>query len=171
MPPGPRIWPSFVLMNTIALVVAILLFLVGMTGIIVPVMPGTPLIWLGMLLYGLLTGFSNLTVYFFIFQGLLALAAMAVDYAATAWGSRRFGGGKASLWGAVIGLLVGLFFLPYGLLLGPFLGAFFAELIFTRQGVQALRSGIGALIGFWGGLSLKLLLGTVMIVWFFIEIC
>lgn len=157
-------------MSTVALIVAALLFLVGITGIIIPVLPGTPVIWLGMLLYGLLTGFSTLAPIFFILQALLAVVAMAVDYAATAWGSRRFGGSKASLWGGVAGLLVGLFFFPYGLLLGPFLGAFFAELIFTRQGAQALRSGVGALVGFWGGLPLKLLLGLVMIVWFFIEI-
>ena len=152
------------------MVLATLFFLVGMAGMVVPALPGAPLIWLGMLLYGLLTGFDNLTPWFFIFQGLLALAAMAVDYAATAWGSRRFGGSKASLWGAAAGLLVGLFFFPIGLILGPFLGAFLFELLTTQQAEQALRSGAGALLGFWGGAPLKLLLGLVMVIWFFIEI-
>lgn len=158
-------------MSTVALVAAILLFLVGLAGIIIPALPGTPVIWLGMLLYGLLTGFSNLAPSFFIFQGLLALAAMAVDYAATALGSRHFGGSKASLWGAVAGLVVGLFFFPIGLIVGPFLGAFLLELLARGQADQALRSGAGALLGFWGGVPLKLLLGLVMITWFIIEIC
>lgn len=157
-------------MNTVALVLAIILFLTGVAGIILPALPGIPLIWVGMLLYGLMTGFQTLSAKFLIIQGLLAVASLVLDYVTAALGSRYFGGSKASTWGAAIGLLAGFSFFPLGLFLGPFLGAFIAELIYTQEPVQSLRSGAGALLGFWGGLPLKLILAAAMIIWFFIVI-
>ena len=157
-------------MQILALVIASLLFLFGIVGSLVPVVPGAPLIWLGMLIYGLMTGFEELTLVFFIIQGALALAVMGVDYIASGLGSRYFGGTRAAFWGAAAGLLVGLFFFPIGLLVGPFAGAVVAELIFSRRADRAVLSGVGASVGFWGGLPIKLLLEAGMIAWFFIRI-
>ncbi|MGB4682142.1 MAG: DUF456 domain-containing protein, partial [Dethiobacteria bacterium] len=85
-------------------------------------------------------------------------------------GSRYFGASKAAALGALLGLVVGLFFFPIGLLVGPFAGAVLFELILTRQPENALRSGLGAVIGFWSGAAIKLILEIGMIVWFFIEV-
>ncbi|HOL17742.1 MAG TPA: DUF456 family protein, partial [Bacillota bacterium] len=141
-----------------ALIVALLLFITGVVGSFVPVLPGAPLIWLGMIIYGAMTGFRGLTWWFFTGQALLALAVMGIDYLASAVGSRYFGGGKAAFYGAMLGLLAGVFIGPVGLLVGPFAGAVIAELIFGRKTDQALRAGLGAFIGFWGGMPVKLLL-------------
>ncbi len=156
--------------HIIGLVVASIIFLVGLAGTILPVMPGAPLIWLGMLIYGFIAGFEALGVVFFIVQGLLALAVMGVDYLFTAMGSHYFGGSKAALWGAAGGLLVGLFFFPFGLLIGPFLGAALADLLFRKKADQALRSGVGASLGFFSALPIKLTLEVIMIVWFLVRI-
>lgn len=154
----------------IAVAVASLFILAGLAGTLLPVLPGPLLIWLGMFFYGLIAGFNELGIQFYIFQALLAFSVMGVDYLFAALGSRLFGGSKAAFWGAAAGLLIGLFFFPYGLLLGPFLGAVIAELITRAKTGQAVRSGIGASLGFFGALPLKLALETIMILWFVIRI-
>jgi len=154
----------------IAIIVAALFFLVGLTGTLLPVLPGAPIIWLGMLVYGFIAGFESLGLYFFLVQGLIALVVMGVDYFFTAMGSRYFGGTRAAFWGAAGGLLVGLFFFPFGLLIGPFVGATLADLIARRKTGAALKSGFGASLGFFGALPLKLGLETVMIAWFVLRI-
>jgi uncharacterized protein YqgC (DUF456 family) len=153
-----------------AFVIASLFFAVGIVGTFAPVLPGAPLIWLGMLIFGIMTGFEKLGWLFYLLQGLLAVAVLGVDYLATALGSRYFGASKAAALGALLGLVVGLFFFPIGLLVGPFAGAVLFELILTRQPENALRSGLGAVIGFWSGAVIKLILEIGMIVWFFIEV-
>lgn len=157
-------------MEIAAYIAASILFAAGIVGTFAPVLPGAPLIWAGMLVFGLMTGFEKLNWLFFLLQGVLAIAVMGVDYLATALGSRYFGASKAAVFGAVIGLIAGLFFLPLGLLIGPFAGAVLLELIFTRKPDTALRSGLGAVIGFWSGFVFKLIMEAGMITWFFIEV-
>ncbi len=157
-------------MTALAYIIAALFFLAGIVGTFAPVLPGAPLIWLGMLLFGLLTGFKNLSWSFFLLQGLLAVAIMGVDYLATALGSRYFGASKAAVFGALAGLVTGFFFLPIGLLVGPFLGAVLFEYLARRQFDIAIRSGLGAVIGFWSGALFKLVLELGMIIWFLITV-
>lgn len=158
------------MIEIIALVVASLFFLVGLIGTLLPVMPGAPVIWGGMLVYGFIAGFENLGFFFLAAQALLALTVMGVDYLFTAMGSHYFGGSKAALWGAAGGLLVGLFFFPIGLLIGPFLGAALADLLFRRRTDLAVKSGIGASLGFLSALPIKLTLEAVMITWFVLRV-
>lgn len=157
-------------MTALAYIIAALFFLAGIVGTFAPVLPGAPLIWLGMLLFGLLTGFKNLSWSFFLLQGILAVAIMGVDYLATALGSRYFGASKAAVFGALAGLVTGFFFLPIGLLVGPFLGAVLFEYLARRQFDIAIRSGLGAVIGFWSGALFKLVLELGMIIWFLITV-
>ncbi len=150
------------------LLLTMIIFLAGIVGTMLPVMPGPVLIWLGMLVYGLFTGFENLSFYFFFLQGLAALLVMAVDYAATAVGTKKFGGSRISIWGAVIGLFAGIILLgPIGLVFGPFLGALAGELLTGLPPEKAIRSSMGALVGLLGGLFIKLSIEAVMIYWFF----
>ena len=119
-------------------------------GIIFPLLPGIPPIWVGMLLYGLMTGFQTLSAT--IIQGLLAVASWSWTMSPPL-GSRYFGGKQGSTWGRP-SPPGGLLLLSLGLFLDPS-WAFIAELIHTQEPVQSLRSGVGALLGFWGGLPLK----------------
>lgn len=129
----------------------------------VPVIPATLIIWSAALLHAVLTGFQPITWGFLAALGVLAIAAMLVDNLAAAWGAKKFGGSSAAGWGALIGGLVGLLLGPLGFMIGPFLGAVLAELIFTRKSIlEAISSGVGTLLGLLGGIGAKLVIHMVM---------
>ncbi len=158
-------------MSIPALIPTVILFILGILGMALPVLPGAALIWAGMFLYGVLTGFSSLGFAFYLLQGLAVLLAWSIDYFATALGTRYSGGSRTAVLGAVLGLFLGLFLLgPAGIIFGPFLGALAGELLRGTPADKALRSSLGALIGVVGGLLLKLLLAAAMIYWFFQQI-
>ena len=158
-------------LDTVALVLAVILFIMGLIGTVLPVLPGVLLIYAGMVLYGVLTGFAGLDTMFFILQGMAVVLVFSLDYLATAAGSRRFGGSKYAAWGAALGTLLGILLLgPFGILVGPFLGAVTAEIIRGKDPQQAVRIGFGTLVGLLGGTILKLGIEGLMIVWFFLSI-
>lgn len=155
-------------MEIVPLLVASILFLLGIIGTFLPILPGAALIWGGMLVYGFLTGFARLDLTFFIVQGLAVLLIIGLDYVAAAWGTQRFGGTRRAAVGAAVGLLLGLVTMgPVGIIFGPFLGAFLGELTGGLPADKALRSSFGALIGLVGAIFLKLAIEGVMIYWFF----
>lgn len=155
-------------MEILAWILAGLSFLAGIAGIILPVLPGVPLIFVGILLYGLLTGFKGFTWTFILGQGAAVALSFLIDYLATAWGVSRQGGSRLALWGGMLGLLFGVLLLgPWGVILGPFLGSFLAELLASRFDLyRALKVGWGSLLGFLGGTFIKLVLAFTMIGWF-----
>lgn len=158
-------------MNIIGLVLAIILFLAGLAGTVLPVLPGAPLILLGMVVYGFFTGFAQLSWGVFVWQAVAVALAFLIDYLAGVWGVRRYGGSRAALWGSVIGLFAGALALgPAGIIVGPFLGAFLGEFLARKDVAQGLRTGVGSLIGLLGGTVLKLVIELVMIVWLFLVI-
>jgi len=157
-------------MATVALVLTVLLFLLGLAGIVLPILPGVILIYAGMLLYGIMTGFAALDTNFYLLQGMALLLTFFIDYLAASTGTRRYGVSRRSAWGAAAGVLFGLFLGPFGIIIGPFLGAILAELTGGKQLEQAVRAGVGTLIGFVGGTALKFVIAALMIIWFFISI-
>ena len=158
-------------MSGAALLFAVILFVVGLAGTVLPVLPGAILIYGGMLLYGFMTGFATLDANFFLLQAMALIIIFAVDFLATAAGSKRFGGSKYATWGAILGTLAGLLiFGPFGIIIGPFLGATLAELIRGKKPNLAFRAGFGTLIGLLGGTVLKLGIEILMIVYFFLTI-
>lgn len=157
-------------MATGALIIAIILFIVGLLGTVLPILPGAILIYAGMLIYGFMTGFATLDFTFFLIQGLVFAFIFVVDYWATAAGTRRFGGSKQAGWGAAIGMIVGIFFGPLGIVIGPFLGAVGAELLRKTELSLAIRVGFGTLVGLLGGTIIKLGVEILMIIYFFIKI-
>lgn len=157
-------------MTEIALILAVILFLLGLAGIVLPTLPGVILIYSGMLLYGILTRFATLDANFFLLQGLVVLLVFTIDFIATAVGTRSFGGSKQAVWGAIIGILIGLLiFGPFGIILGSFLGVVIAEILLGKKLNIAIRSGFGTLIGIVGGTALKILIGILMIIAFFLS--
>ncbi len=158
-------------MQIIALIIAIIFFIAGIIGTAFPIIPGALLIWLGMLIYGFMVNFTNLTTEFYIIQALAALMVQSVDYVAAAIGTKKFGGSKTSTWMAALGLLLGIIFLGIpGIIFGPFLGALAGELIGKVPINKALYSSFGTLLGLLGGFLLKFFIEALMIIWFFISI-
>ncbi len=158
-------------MSTTALIPTLILFVLGIVGTLVPLLPGAALIWVGMLLYGFLTGFAGLGFTFYLLQGLAVILFWGIDYIATAMGTRYSGGSRWAIWGAALGLLFGLVTMgPAGIIFGPFIGALAGEMINGAPAEKALRSSLGALVGLLGGLVIKLSIAAVMIYWFFKQI-
>lgn len=158
-------------METTALILSIILFIAGLLGTILPILPGAVLIYGGMLLYGFMTKFASLDVNFFLLQALVLVLIFSIDFLASAAGTRRSNGSKQAAWGAVIGTIFGIIsFGPLGIVIGPFLGAVIAELVRGIELNQAIRVGFGTLIGILGGTVLKLCAEILMIVYFFMRI-
>ncbi|MFO7173820.1 MAG: DUF456 family protein [Bacillota bacterium] len=145
---------------------ATLALLVGTAGTLLPGLPGLPLMGLAVLAYGWWEGFAAISPGYLAFvAGLIALA-MAGEHWARAWGTRRFGGTAWGAWGAVAGSILGLFFLPLGLVAGPFAGAVAGELLAGRRAGQALRAGVGGVVGVLVGTGLNLAAALVILLTF-----
>ena len=139
------------------------LILLGLAGTILPALPGLPLVFAGMLLAAWVDGFRLISGWTIALLALLTLVSVGVDIAATALGAKRVGAGKAAMFGAAIGTLVGAFFAIPGLLLGPFLGAMIAELMAGRKLAHASRIGFGTWVGLAVGTALKIALAFAML--------
>lgn len=129
--------------------------LVGLAGCILPMLPGPPLAWLGMLLLHF-TDRVDFSVTELVVSALVVIATLVLDYFTPMIGAKKFGGGKYGNHGCVIGTIVGMFFLPLGLILGPFLGAVIGELIAGKPFRAALKAGFGSFVGFLFGTLIKL---------------
>lgn len=129
--------------------------LVGLAGCILPMLPGPPLAWLGMLLLRF-TDRVDFSVTELVVSALVVIATLVLDYFTPMIGAKKFGGGKYGNRGCVIGTIVGMFFLPLGLILGPFLGAVIGELIAGKPFRAALKAGFGSFVGFLFGTLIKL---------------
>ena len=142
---------------------AAVLVLVGLAGIILPALPGLPLVFAGMLLAAWAGDFERIGVVPLVILGLLTLLSLVADFLATAAGAKRVGAGPLAVWGAALGTLAGLFFGPLGLLLGPFLGAMTGELWHTRALRRATHVGLATWLGLLLGTVLKLALAFAMV--------
>lgn len=148
----------------------IILMISGILGCVLPVIPGPPLSYLGLLLLHF-TERYHFSPRFLIIWAVLTAAVYALDYIIPAWGTKKFGGGKRGVWGSVIGLVIGLFFFPpFGIIAGPFVGAVIGELTAGRDSNTALKSGFGSFLGFLLGTLLKLITSGMMTWYFFHEL-
>jgi uncharacterized protein YqgC (DUF456 family) len=144
-------------------IVAAGLVLVGIAGTVLPGLPGAILVLAGLALAAWIDGFSRVGLGTLAVLAALTAATYALDLVATAVGARRFGTSWWGVLGAVAGAMVGLFFGPPGLVLGPFLGAFAAELVARRDVRQAGRAGVGAWLGLLLGTAARLALVLAMV--------
>lgn len=144
-------------------VIAGILILVGLAGTILPALPGTPLVFVGMLVAAWAGGFQEISGWTVALLGVLTALALLADFVATLLGARGFGASNWALVGAAIGAVVGLFLGIVGLLIGPLVGAVAGELIAGRGLRQAMHAGVGAAIGFVVGTLAKIALSFTML--------
>ncbi len=147
--------------------IAIGLMLVGLIGTVVPGIPGLPLVLAGGVLFTVGSGFDLIGPWQlggFVGLGLLG---MALSFLGNLLGARAFGASIFGVIGALVGLFVGFFLAgPIGLLIGPLLGAVLAELARGRELREALRSGVGALLGYVFGTLAEVAIALVLVGWF-----
>lgn len=157
--------------HSLCYVLAAVLIVVGLAGVILPALPGLPLVFVGMLLAAWAGDFQQIGWVGLTALGLLTLLSVAVDFFAALVGARRVGASRKALLGAVFGTFAGLFFGPIGLFAGPFVGALLGELWHGRELRQATKVGFGTWLGIVLGVVLKLglafaMLGLFVFAWF-----
>jgi uncharacterized protein YqgC (DUF456 family) len=152
----------------ILLILGIVLMILGIIGCLVPVLPGPPLSYLGLILLHL-TRFGHFTYPTLIIFGLVAVVVTIMDYIVPVWGTKRFGGSKYGIRGATVGLIIGFFLGPLGLIMGTLIGAFVGEMIFKDDISYAFKAGLGSLLSFLTGIGLKLATSLVMTFYFIRE--
>lgn len=141
----------------------VLLTAVGFAGTILP-LPGPLFVLGGSICMAFALGEPYPAWWVWCLVGLLCAGSFVIDNICTYFGARQFGSSKAAMWGSIIGVFAGAFFFPIGLILGPFAGAFIAEFFVVKRGTQeSLKSGTGALLGYFAGVLGKMLLCAAML--------
>ncbi len=152
-------------MDIVLIILGSILIIAGIIGCILPVLPGPPLSFAGLLLLHF-TSIVHFTTFTIIFTALAALLATILDYFVPAWGTKKAGGTKWGIRGSGIGVIIGLFFAPIGIFVFPFLGALIGELFYhyqIRKNVKdpdkfskSLVASLGSFLGLIFGIVLKL---------------
>lgn len=150
-------------MELVGWTLAALLVLVGLVGTVVPLLPGPPLVFAGLLLAAWIDGFHHFGLPTIAVLTVFLLATVAVDLLASALGAKRVGAGPLAVVGALVGTIVGLFFALPGLLIGPLLGAALGEYWSRRDWRQAGRVGLATWIGMLLGGAVRLALTLSML--------
>ena len=155
-------------MDILLALIGFVFMLVGIIGSFLPVLPGPPLSWVGLLLLHLTNTVDNNWLFLAITL-VIALLVFALDYIIPAMGTKRFGGSKYGMIGTTIGLLVAIIFPvlgPLGIILWPFLGALIGELLNKSDSKTAMRAAFGSLLGFLTGTFIKFLVAVVYLGFF-----
>lgn len=150
-------------MTVVLWVLGAVLVAVGLVGVVVPALPGTVLVFAGLLLTAWADNFTRVSVWTIAVIGVIGAASYGVDFVAAALGAQRLGASRRAMVGAGLGTLFGLFLGLPGVIVGPFIGAVLGELSLNRDLKQASRAGIAAWIGFAIGIAVKVGLVFLMI--------
>ena len=152
--------------DVIFITLSVILLLVGMVGTVIPVLPGVPLCWTALLMLKFAPlvrdDISWTTI---IVLGIIGLIVSILDNLLPLWGTKQMGGNKKVVWGATIGLILGIFFGLPGIIFGPFVGAFIGGVLSGSKFTNATLHAVGAFLGFAMGLTIKLI--TVGLILFF----
>lgn len=150
-------------------ILAAALVFIGLAGILLPLLPGLPLVYAGLFLAAWNDGFARVGGWMLALLGLLTLLSLLLDFWATSKGAQRAGGSGRAVVGASLGLLFGVFFGPAGMLIGPFLGALLGELSLGKPLATATRTGMATWLGLVLGMALKLALAVGMLAAFAVD--
>ena len=152
------------------IIIALLAGVVGLIGVIVPVLPGTLLSYGGLVCAYFITG-STITTTQLVVCGIISIMVILLDYLLPGYFTKLFGGTKSGITGATIGTFVGFLFGIPGIILGPFFGAVIGEMIGGKAAIdKALTIGLGSLLSFLVGSGVKLIAGLYMI-YYIIKVC
>ncbi len=132
-----------------------ILIIAGTVGCLLPIIPGPPLSYAGLILLQL-SSKAPFTTTFLITYAAITVIVLILDYVIPIYGTKKLNGSKYGIWGSTVGMILGLFLLfPIGIIIGPMLGAFTGEIITGKTKEQAFKSALGSLLGFLTGASIK----------------
>ena len=150
-------------MEYVYLVLAILCAVVGLAGAVLPVLPGPPVSYAALWLMWLRNPQDISSATLWVMGALMAVVSV-LDYIAPVWITNKGGGSPSAIRGATAGMVVGLFFPPWGLLLGPFVGALLGELLTHATAGKALRVALLSFLAFLLTTGFKLLYGVAVLI-------
>lgn len=144
--------------------------LIGIAGCLLPVIPGPPIALISLFLVHY-TGYADFQTKTLVIYTVLIILVTVVDYIFPVMGARRFGGTKRGMWGAAIGLIAGLILFPlFGFLIGPFIGAYIAEITGGMKTEPALKAAVGSFLGILAGTLTKIAICLVMAVHILVKV-
>ncbi len=152
-------------MDLFLIIIAGIFLIIGFIGCVIPVLPGAPLSYIGILILHL-TAKVEFSVSFLVLWAIIVIAFQVLDYLIPIWGTKKFGGSKLGIFGSMAGLIIGLFFGPIGIILGPFLGAFVGELLAGKTSREAIIAGFGSFVGFLVGTIANLIVAGFLIFYY-----
>jgi uncharacterized protein YqgC (DUF456 family) len=152
-----------VILTVLLILAGILLIGLGLAGMLLPALPGPPLLYLGILALAWADNFQHLNRSELIMLGIIAAIVTILDLIATLFGTKVFGGSRWGMLGATLGILFGLPFGLIGLVLGPFLGVLIFEYGKNPDMRQAMTSSFGSFVGLVLGTFLKVGASIVML--------
>jgi hypothetical protein len=144
-------------------ILALILVVLGLAGVVLPLLPGMPLLFGGLWLLAWSDGFARVGEFTVVLLGILAVLAWGIDYLAATLGVKRVGASGLAVAGAAIGTVLGLAAGLVGVLVGPVLGAIAGEWLARRNGAQASRAGLAAGISFLLGIVAKIGIAFTMV--------
>lgn len=151
-------------MEYILLIISLIMIFLGLLGSFMPVLPGPPLSWIGVLLLHFVPGIK-MNYWLLGITLIITIIVVVLDYVIPAKGTKKFGGTSYGVWGTNIGLILGIVTpIPFGFILGPFVGAFVGELIYNPNNTKgALKAASGSLIGFLASSFIKFVLCMIFL--------
>jgi uncharacterized protein len=150
-------------MTVLLWVIAIILVGVGVAGVVLPAIPGTILIVVGLVIAASADGFTRVGVWTLVLIGAIGAASYTVDFVAAALGASRLGASRRAVVGAALGTLLGVPLGLPGLIFGPLIGAVVGELTVHNDWRRAGQAGLAAWLGFAIGTAVKIAMAFSMI--------
>lgn len=157
-------------MDILLITISVLLILIGILGSVVPILPGPPIAFCGLVLVQF-TSKHPFSVEFLIIFGFLAIVSAIIDNVLPVYATKKFNGSKKGVWGSAIGLIIGLFiFPPFGIIIGPMVGAFLGEILDGKSPNNSIKPAFGSFIGFLSSIFLRFALSIVMAYYFVVKV-
>jgi uncharacterized protein YqgC (DUF456 family) len=151
----------------ILIILGVICLIIGIIGCVVPGLAGPPFSFLALILLSIAKRWEPFSPTFLIVMAAMTIIVTALDYIVPAAGAKKYGASKFGFWGAVIGMIVGIIYIPpLGMIIGAFIGAFVGELLIGKQSSAALKAGWGVFVGVMVGILLKLIASGVMTFYF-----
>lgn len=156
-------------MELIWIILGAVFVIAGLVGAFLPIVPGLPLSYVGLLILQLLHAPFSIT-FMLVWLGVVIVFGFVLDNVIPAWATKKSGGTAYGVTGSVIGLIAGLFFPPIGFIAGPLIGAFVGEMISGQKSDRALKSALGAFAGFMAATGLKVIAAGMITFYYFTNL-
>ena len=151
----------------VLIILAVICIIIGIVGCIVPGIAGPPFSYASLILLSIAKRWEPFSAKFLIIMALITVIVTALDYLLPAAGAKKYGASKLGFWGAIVGMILGIFFVPpLGMIIGAFIGAIAGELLKGKQSYEALKAGWGVVMGVMLGVLLKLIATGIMTFYF-----